>query len=286
MSALIETQNLYFQYLHHQTKQKWILNGIDLSIHQGEFVAILGPNGCGKSTLAKHLNGLLLPSDGSVQIQGMDTADHQKLDAIRQTVGMVFQNPDNQLISTLVEEDVAFAPENLGMKPSEIQRRVDWALDAVDMLDYKRHSPFKLSGGQKQRIAIAGILAMRPQCIVMDEATSMLDPKGRADVMRIVKHLNHELGITILLITHHMDEAAEASRVLLMNQGKVVMDDRPERVFYQIDLLKQLKLDVPQVVALVLRLRQQGIHLPDPIIHVEQCIDALTAVREEDYGTY
>ncbi|GAY77128.1 ATPase component of general energizing module of ECF transporters [Sporolactobacillus inulinus] len=220
MSALIETQNLYFQYLHHQTKQKWILNGIDLSIHQGEFVAILGPNGCGKSTLAKHLNGLLLPSDGSVQIQGMDTADHQKLDAIRQTVGMVFQNPDNQLISTLVEEDVAFAPENLGMKPSEIQRRVDWALDAVDMLDYKRHSPFKLSGGQKQRIAIAGILAMRPQCIVMDEATSMLDPKGRADVMRIVKHLNHELGITILLITHHMDEAAEASRVLLMNQGK------------------------------------------------------------------
>ncbi|GEB77598.1 energy-coupling factor transporter ATPase [Sporolactobacillus inulinus] len=286
MSALIETQNLYFQYLHHQTKQKWILNGIDLSIHQGEFVAILGPNGCGKSTLAKHLNGLLLPSDGSVQIQGMDTADHQKLDAIRQTVGMVFQNPDNQLISTLVEEDVAFAPENLGMKPSEIQRRVDWALDAVDMLDYKRHSPFKLSGGQKQRIAIAGILAMRPQCIVMDEATSMLDPKGRADVMRIVKRLNHELGITILLITHHMDEAAEASRVLLMNQGKVVMDDRPEHVFYQIDLLKQLKLDVPQVVALVLRLRQQGIRLPDPIIHVEQCIDALTAVREEDYGTY
>ncbi|MET1248274.1 energy-coupling factor transporter ATPase [Sporolactobacillus sp. STCC-11] len=281
MSALIETNNLHFQYLHNDSRESWILNGINLSIQKGEFVAILGPNGCGKSTLAKHFNALLVPSDGDVLVDGMNTQINQNRFEIRQTVGMVFQNPDNQLISTIVEEDVAFAPENLGMDPLEIRSRVEWALKAVDMLDYKRHTPFKLSGGQKQRVAIAGILAMRPQCLVLDEPTSMLDPKGRADVMRTIRRLNHEFGLTILLITHHMEEAAQANRVIVMDHGKTVLDDRPENVFYQIDLLKRLKLDVPQISELVVRLRRRGIHLPDQVTQVDQCVDALVAALEE-----
>ncbi|SFG52993.1 energy-coupling factor transporter ATPase [Sporolactobacillus nakayamae] len=281
MSALIETKNLHFQYLHNDSQESWILNRINLSIQKGEFVAILGPNGCGKSTLAKHFNALLVPSDGEVLVDGLDTQNDQNRFDIRQTVGMVFQNPDNQLISTIVEEDVAFAPENLGMDPLEIRSRVEWALKAVDMLDYKRHTPFKLSGGQKQRVAIAGILAMRPQCIVLDEPTSMLDPKGRADVMRTIRRLNHEFGLTIVLITHHMEEAAQAKRVIVMDRGKIELDDSPENVFYQIDLLKRLKLDVPQISELVVRLRRRGIHLPDQITQVDQCVDALVAALEE-----
>jgi energy-coupling factor transport system ATP-binding protein len=281
MSTLIETKNLHFQYLHNDSRETWILDGINLSIQKGEFVAILGPNGCGKSTLAKHFNALLLPSDGEVVVDGMDTQDDQNRFEIRQTVGMVFQNPDNQLISTIVEEDVAFAPENLGMDPIEIRKRVEWALKAVDMLDYKRHTPFKLSGGQKQRIAIAGILAMRPQCIVLDEPTSMLDPKGRADVMRTIRRLNHEFGLTVVLITHHMEEAAQAKRVIVMDRGKITLDDCPENVFYQIDLLKRLKLDVPQISELMVRLRRRGIHLPDQVTRVDQCVDALVTALEE-----
>lgn len=281
MSTLIETKNLHFQYLHNDSQESWILDGINLSIQKGEFVAILGPNGCGKSTLAKHFNALLVPSDGEVLVDGRDTQNDQNRFEIRQTVGMVFQNPDNQLISTIVEEDVAFAPENLGMDPIEIRKRVEWALKAVDMLDYKRHTPFKLSGGQKQRVAIAGILAMRPQCIVLDEPTSMLDPKGRADVMRTIRRLNHEFGLTIVLITHHMEEAAQAKRVIVMDRGKIALDDCPENVFYQIDLLKRLKLDVPQISELMVRLRHRGIHLPDQITQVDQCIDALVAALEE-----
>lgn len=281
MSTLIETKNLHFQYLHNDSQESWILDGINLSIQKGEFVAILGPNGCGKSTLAKHFNALLVPSDGEVLVDGRDTQNDQNRFEIRQTVGMVFQNPDNQLISTIVEEDVAFAPENLGMDPIEIRKRVEWALKAVDMLDYKRHTPFKLSGGQKQRVAIAGILAMRPQCIVLDEPTSMLDPKGRADVMRTIRRLNHEFGLTIVLITHHMEEAAQAKRVIVIDRGKIALDDCPENVFYQIDLLKRLKLDVPQISELMVRLRHRGIHLPDQITQVDQCIDALVAALEE-----
>jgi energy-coupling factor transport system ATP-binding protein len=281
MSALIEINNLYFQYLHNQSQGGWILNGINLTIQQGEFVAILGPNGCGKSTLAKHFNALLVPSGGEVFINGLDTQDEQNHLDIRQTIGMIFQNPDNQIISTIVEEDVAFAPENLGLKPSEIRRRVDWALSAVDMLDYRSHTPFKLSGGQKQRVAIAGILAMHPQCIVLDEPTSMLDPKGRTDVMKTIEQLNRELGITIVLITHHMEEAARAKRVVVLDHGQVALDDEPANVFYQVDLLKRLKLDVPQITELCLRLRKKGIHLTDRITSVDQCAEALIAALEE-----
>lgn len=284
MSALIEINNLYFQYLHNQSQGGWILNGINLTIQQGEFVAILGPNGCGKSTLAKHFNALLVPSGGEVFINGLDTQDEQNHLDIRQTIGMIFQNPDNQIISTIVEEDVAFAPENLGLKPSEIRRRVDWALSAVDMLDYRRHTPFKLSGGQKQRVAIAGILAMHPQCIVLDEPTSMLDPKGRTDVMKTIEQLNRELGITIVLITHHMEEAARAKRVVVLDHGQVALDDEPANVFYQVDLLKRLKLDVPQITELCLRLRKKGIHLTDRITSVDQCAEALIAALEEQNG--
>jgi energy-coupling factor transport system ATP-binding protein len=284
MSALIEINNLYFQYLHNQSQGGWILNGINLTIQQGEFVAILGPNGCGKSTLAKHFNALLVPSGGEVFINGLDTQDEQNHLDIRQTIGMIFQNPDNQIISTIVEEDVAFAPENLGLKPSEIRRRVDWALSAVDMLDYRSHTPFKLSGGQKQRVAIAGILAMHPQCIVLDEPTSMLDPKGRTDVMKTIEQLNRELGITIVLITHHMEEAARAKRVVVLDHGQVALDDEPANVFYQVDLLKRLKLDVPQITELCLRLRKKGIHLTDRITSVDQCAEALIAALEEQNG--
>ncbi|MDN3954361.1 energy-coupling factor transporter ATPase [Sporolactobacillus laevolacticus] len=284
MSALIEINNLYFQYLHNQSQGGWILNGINLTIQQGEFVAILGPNGCGKSTLAKHFNSLLVPSGGEVFINGLDTQDEQNHLDIRQTIGMIFQNPDNQIISTIVEEDVAFAPENLGLKSSEIRKRVDWALSAVDMLDYRRHTPFKLSGGQKQRVAIAGILAMHPQCIVLDEPTSMLDPKGRTDVMKTIEQLNRELGITIVLITHHMEEAARAKRVVVLDHGQVALDDEPANVFYQVDLLKRLKLDVPQITELCLRLRKKGIHIMDRITSVDQCAEALIAALEEKNG--
>ncbi|MCO7125206.1 energy-coupling factor transporter ATPase [Sporolactobacillus shoreicorticis] len=284
MSALIETKNLHFQYLHHQSQNEWILNGIDLTIQNGEFIAILGSNGCGKSTLAKHFNALLMPSDGTVRVNGMDTGDEKKQFEIKKLIGMVFQNPDNQLISTIVEEDVAFAPENLGMPPSEIRERVDWALEAVDMFDYKRHTPFKLSGGQKQRVAIAGILAMRPQCIVLDEPTSMLDPKGRTDVMQTICRLNHEFGITIVLITHHMEEAAQAKRVLMMDHGRIAFDDTPERTFEQIERLKKLKLDVPQITELAHRLQQRGIRIPNGMTQVGQCVEALAAALEERYG--
>lgn len=284
MSALIEINNLYFQYLHNQSQGGWILNGINLTIQQGEFVAILGPNGCGKSTLAKHFNALLVPSGGEVFINGLDTQDEQNHLDIRQTIGMIFQNPDNQIISTIVEEDVAFAPENLGLKSSEIRKRVDWALSAVDMLDYRSHTPFKLSGGQKQRVAIAGILAMHPQCIVLDEPTSMLDPKGRTDVMKTIEQLNRELGITIVLITHHMEEAARAKRVVVLDHGQVALDDEPANVFYQVDLLKRLKLDVPQITELCLRLRKKGIHIMDRITSVDQCAEALIAALEEKNG--
>lgn len=284
MSALIEINNLYFQYLHNQSQGGWILNGINLTIQQGEYVAILGPNGCGKSTLAKHFNALLVPSGGEVFINGLDTQDGQNHLDIRQTIGMIFQNPDNQIISTIVEEDVAFAPENLGLAPSEIRRRVDWALSTVDMLDYRSHTPFKLSGGQKQRVAIAGILAMHPQCIVLDEPTSMLDPKGRTDVMKTIEQLNRELGITIVLITHHMEEAARAKRVVVLDHGQVTLDDEPANVFYQVDLLKRLKLDVPQITELCLRLRKKGIPLTDRITSVDQCAEALIAALEEQNG--
>ncbi|WP_100487359.1 energy-coupling factor transporter ATPase [Sporolactobacillus pectinivorans] len=282
MTPLIHIDDLHFQYLQNQTKKTWILDGINLDVNEGEFIAILGPNGCGKSTLAKHFNALLLPSDGKVLINGMDTQNRKNLLTIRQTIGMIFQNPDNQIISTIVEEDVAFAPENLGLDQTEIRRRVDEALEAVGMIEYRHHTPFKLSGGQKQRVAIAGILAMRPKCLVLDEPTSMLDPKGRADVIRTIKHLNRQFGITVVLITHNMDEAAQAKRVILLEQGKVIRDNPPQEVFTEISLLEKLHLSVPQVTELCVKLRNRGISVPDQIIDVEACTRSIIAALEEE----
>ncbi|MCL1632910.1 energy-coupling factor transporter ATPase [Sporolactobacillus sp. CPB3-1] len=286
MSVLIDMSKVYFQYLRNQSDNQWLLSDINLSIEKGEFVAILGANGSGKSTLAKHFNALLVPSDGKVQINGMDTREEQNKLQIRQTVGMIFQNPDNQLISTIIEEDVAFAPENLGLPPEEIHQRVDWALNAVDMSAYRLHTPFKLSGGQKQRIAIAGVLAMRPQCIIMDEPTSMLDPSGRASVLRTIHRLNTTFGITIVLITHHLEEAAQAQRILVMDRGRIVMDDPPESIFSQFELLHQLNLGIPPITLLTKRLQRHGIDLPANTMTADKCADAIIAMLEAHHGNH
>ncbi len=249
---IIKTENLCFDYILRDDDGKIIeqstaLRNINLSVPEGQFLAVLGHNGCGKSTLAKHFNAILTPTSGKVTVDGIDTADEDRLFDIRQTVGMVFQNPDNQLVATIVEEDVAFAPENLGVHPEEIRVRVDDALKQVDMYEFREHAPHQLSGGQKQRIAIAGIIAMQPRCIVMDEPTAMLDPKGRREVMKTIKRLNREHGITVILITHYMDEAAQADRVVVMDNGSVLMDDVPRNIFARADELRAVGLDVPQI---------------------------------------
>ena len=251
-----------------------VFDGISLSIEEGSFVAVLGHNGCGKSTLAKQCNAVLLPSGGSVTVYGMDTRMEALLYEIRRTVGMVFQNPDNQIVANVVEEDVAFAPENLGVPPQEIRSRVEEALRVVGMEDYRRHAPHLLSGGQKQRIAIAGVIAMRPKCIVLDEPTAMLDPQGRRDVMATIKRLNAE-GITIVLITHHMSEAAEAQRVVVMAEGKIVADSKPGEVFSQVELLRGVGLGVPDTTALLYELRKCGYDLPLDALSVEECAQAI-----------
>lgn len=283
MSTDIQTEQLSFYYSDDDgvATSPEILHGISLQIEEGSFVAILGHNGCGKSTLAKHMNAILLPTGGRVLVCGMDTADEALLYEIRQHVGMVFQNPDNQIVTTIVEEDVAFGPENLGVPPEEIRRRVDEALKAVDMYDYRLHAPSQLSGGQKQRVAIAGIIAMRPKCIVLDEPTAMLDPKGRREVLETIHRLNREEGITIVLITHFMDEAVGAGRVLVMDDGRVVLDDTPKKVFSRVEQLKSLGLDVPQVTELVYELRQCGVCLPGDIITEEECEQALLQILSE-----
>ena len=255
-----------------------VLHGVDLSITAGSFVALLGHNGSGKSTIAKHFNALLLPTGGRVLVEGLDTADESKKYDIRRTVGMVLQNPDNQLVSTIVEEDVAFGPENLGVPPVEIRERVEAALRAVGMWEYRTHAPHKLSGGQKQRIAIAGILAMQPDCIVLDEPTAMLDPQGRREVMQTVRQLNKEQGITVVLITHYMEEAAKADRVVVMDGGAVVMDGTPREVFAQVEKLRSLQLDVPQPTELCWMLRQQGVPLPPDVLTVDECVEAIAAI--------
>lgn len=252
-----------------------ILKNINLEIDKGSFVAILGHNGCGKSTLAKHFNAVLLPSGGKVFVGGIDTADESRLFDIRQRAGMVFQNPDNQIVATVVEEDVAFALENLGVPPDEMRVRVDDALKSVDMYEYRMHSPHQLSGGQKQRVAIAGIIAMRPECIILDEPTAMLDPSGRREVMKTIKQLNKEHNITILIITHYMDEAAQAERVIVMDKGKIIMDDAPREVFSRVDELKAVGLDVPQVTELVHELNKAGFSLNKHIITEQECVTAL-----------
>ena len=248
---------------------------LNLSVEEGSFVAILGTNGCGKSTLAKHFNSILLPCGGKVYVCGYDTADEELLLQVRKTVGMVFQNPDNQIVANVVEEDVAFGPENLGVASPEIRRRVDQALRQVGMYEYRAHAPHLLSGGQKQRIAIAGVIAMEPKCIVLDEPTAMLDPKGRREVMQTIGRLNREKGITVVLITHHMDEAAQAQRVVVLHQGSVAADGTPEQVFSQVELLHNIGLAAPETVELCNELNRNGFHLPLDRLDYEQCAQAL-----------
>lgn len=277
---IIKTENLCFDYILRDDDGKIIeqstaLRNVNLSVPEGQFLAVLGHNGCGKSTLAKHFNAILTPTSGKVTVDGIDTADEDRLFDIRQTVGMVFQNPDNQLVATIVEEDVAFAPENLGVPPEEIRVRVDNALKQVDMYEFREHAPHQLSGGQKQRIAIAGIIAMQPRCIVMDEPTAMLDPKGRREVMKTIKRLNREHGITVILITHYMDEAAQADRVVVMDNGSVLMDDVPRNIFARADELRAVGLDVPQVTELCGMLRKKGINISKEIIFEDECAAAI-----------
>ena len=252
-----------------------VFEHLDLTIEQGTFVVILGHNGCGKSTLAKHFNAILLPNLGEVMVYGMDTRDENEMIPVRKTVGMVFQNPDNQIVANVVEEDVAFAPENLGVPPEEIRRRVDDALKAVGMYEFREHAPHLLSGGQKQRIAIAGVIAMEPRCIVLDEPTAMLDPIGRRDVLRTIKKLNRERGVTVVLITHHMDEAAQADRLVVMTKGKVVADGAPKEVFQDVEGLKRVGLTVPETTQLLWELRQEGLDVPLDALSDEECAQAL-----------
>ena len=252
-----------------------VFEHLDLTIEQGTFVVILGHNGCGKSTLAKHFNAILLPNLGEVMVYGMDTRDENEMIPVRKTVGMVFQNPDNQIVANVVEEDVAFALENLGVPPKEIRERVDAALKAVGMYDYRKHAPHLLSGGQKQRVAIAGVLAMRPKCVVLDEPTAMLDPVGRNEVVRTIHELNEKFGVTVVLITHHMREATEADRVVVMNDGKIIADDTPKKVFSQVELLRDVGLTVPETTDLLYELNGRGWNLPLDALSVEECARAI-----------
>jgi energy-coupling factor transport system ATP-binding protein len=272
---MIEIKGLKFSYNDETEAEIQALAGIDAFIHKGEFVAVIGHNGCGKSTLAKHLNALLLPTDGKVTIDGMDTDDEEKLWDIRKTCGMVFQNPDNQIVATVVEEDVAFGPENLGIPPDEIRQRIEAALESVGLREKINASSNLLSGGQKQRLAIAGIIAMHPDYIVFDESTSMLDPKGRDEVLKTVKRINKEDNITVIYITHSMDEAARADRVVVMEAGKIVMQGTPKEIFRRVDELKKIRLDVPPMAELAHRLREKGIDLPPDILTVDEMTEAL-----------
>ncbi len=278
MEDFINIENVSFSYSaddENIAAPEYVLKDISMKIKKGEFVALLGHNGCGKSTLARLLNAMSLPNKGKIYINGVDTSQTSSVFDIRKTVGLVLQNPDNQLVASIVEEDVAFGPENLGIEPSEIRKRVDDALKAVDMYDYRAHAPFKLSGGQKQRVAIAGIIAMQPQCLVLDEPTAMLDPKGRDEVMSTVKKLNRENGITIVLITHYMDEAVQADRVIVMDDGKVLISGRPREVFSQVELLKRHRLDVPQATELMYRLKGRGFSCDEMPLNSDECIRQL-----------
>ena len=276
MSEAIRVENLAYTYPGvDETPGVTVFEDLDLTIEEGTFVAILGTNGCGKSTLAKHFNSILLPTGGKVWVCGMDTADEDMLIPVRRSVGMVFQNPDNQIVANVVEEDVAFGPENLGIAGPEIRHRVDKALKQVGMYEYREHAPHLLSGGQKQRIAIAGVIAMEPKCIVLDEPTAMLDPKGRREVIDTVSRLNKDKHITVVLITHHMDEAAKAQRVVVLHKGKVAADGTPEAVFSQVDMLHSIGLAAPDTVELCRKLNDHGFSLPLDRLNIEDCAQVL-----------
>ena len=286
METQAQAKQLWFHYTDENGERTSpdILKDISLSIDKGDFVALLGHNGSGKSTFAKHMNAILLPSAGTMTVDGIDTKDESQRFTLRSHVGMVFQNPDNQIVATIVEEDVAFGPENLGIPQQEIRERVDDALKAVEMYDYREHAPSQLSGGQKQRVAIAGIIAMRPDCIVLDEPTAMLDPSGRREVMNTIHMLNREYGITIVLITHYMEEAAQANRVVVMDDGKVVLDNTPKEVFSHVETLKKIGLDVPQVTELAYRLQQAGCPVDVHMISEEECVASLTKLLSGKTG--
>lgn len=281
--SFIHVENVTFRYgTDDPLSLKEALSGVSLAVEKGEFVALLGHNGCGKSTLAKHFNAMLLPTSGKVFVAGMDTTEEALKYEIRRRVGLVLQNPDNQLVASIVEEDVAFGPENLGVPPKEIRQRVDDALKAVEMYDYRLAAPYKLSGGQKQRVAIAGIIAMQPECIVLDEPTAMLDPRGRTEVLNTIHKLNRELGITIVLITHYMDEAVTADRVVVMDSGRILTEGTPKEVFSKVELLKQHHLDVPQATELCYRLRACGCQVPLGILDAEECVGILEKLLEAE----
>lgn len=256
-----------------------VLKDINLDIKKGEFLVVLGHNGSGKSTLAKHINALVLPTEGTVYVNGYNTVDDKHIWDIRSSAGMVFQNPDNQLVATIVEEDVAFGPENLGLPPDEIRKRVDESLKKVGMYEYRRHAPHLLSGGQKQRVAIAGILAMEPKCIVFDEPTAMLDPKGRKSVMEIIHEINKKHGITVVLITHYMDEAVQGDRVVVIDDGKVIMNGTPKEVFSDVDKMNEVGLDVPQVTQIAYELQKEGIDISTKILNVDEMVDVLCQLK-------
>lgn len=278
--TIIKFDSVSFAY---ELEDEGIVNAVNdfsLEVPEGQFLAVLGHNGCGKSTVAKLINGILVPNKGKVTVEGMDTSDEEKTVDIRKTVGMVFQNPDNQIVATIVEDDVAFGPENLGVEPSEIRKAVDSALKAVGMYEFRKREPHRLSGGQKQRVAIAGVIAMNTKCIVMDEPTAMLDPQGRKEVMDTVMKLNREFGITVILITHYMDEAVKADRVIVMNGGRIAMDGTPKEVFRNVERMKKLGLDVPQATELAYRLRKKGFKLPEDILDENECAEAILKVLE------
>ena len=284
---MIKTDKLVFEYAKRDEEGNIIgksraIDEVSLDIEPGQFIAILGHNGSGKSTLAKHMNALLVPSDGTMWVDGMDTKEDEHLWDVRQSAGMVFQNPDNQIIGTVVEEDVGFGPENLGVPTEEIWQRVEDSLKAVGMIEYRHHSPNKLSGGQKQRVAIAGVMAMRPKCIVLDEPTAMLDPNGRKEVLRSVMELRKREHITVILITHYMEEVVDADRVIVMDDGHIVMDGTPKEIFSRVEELKQYRMDVPQVTELAWELKKKGIPLPDGILRKSELLDALVPILKEE----
>ncbi len=289
-NRMIEIQNVSFAYQEEgEQKSPQVLDSVSLDIEEGSFVAVLGHNGSGKSTLAKHMNAVLLPTGGTVYVDGIDTADDDRWLDVRRTVGMVFQNPDNQIVANVVEEDVAFAPENLGVPPEEIRQRVDEALRIVGMSKYIQHAPHLLSGGQKQRVAIAGVIAMQPRCIVLDEPTAMLDPIGRQEVMETILRLNREQGTTVVLITHHMDEAAQADRLVVMDHGKIVADGPPKTVFQDVEGMRRLGLTVPDTVGLLYELKQRGMDVPLDALSEDECADAIVQAlrqgKDEQVGT-